>query len=178
MKIKMNALFAGCGLLASASLFAGPPNIEPGLWEYKVDISSKSGAVEAAMAQAKLMMAALPPEQRAMMEQAMASRGMQVDLGNQSFKSCLTKADIEQMKLPNVDKNCEQSLTQASANTYNMTMKCTGNPPMQGQGTFVVDSRKAMHGTITMDTTMQGQPEQMTIEQKGRWLSAGCATAK
>lgn len=178
MKSRINVVLAGLGLLASASSFAKPPNIQHGLWDYKVEVSSKSGAVEAAIAQAKMMMEVLPPEQRAMMEGMMASRGLQIDLGNQSFKTCIKKEDIEQMRLPNPDKNCQQTLTQVSDDTYKMTMQCKGTPPMQGEGTFVVDSRKAMHGTITMDVAMQGKPEQVTIQQNGRWIAADCPAAK
>ncbi len=178
MKTILPTFALGLGLLSSASLFADGPNIQPGWWEYKVQVSSQSGAIEAAMAQAKAMMASMPPEQRAMMEKMMASHGAQIDLGNQSFKSCLTKADIEQMNLPNPDKNCQQTLTKVSKDTYKMAINCKGNPPTQGEGTFVIDNPKKMHGTVIMDITMQGQADKMTMQQNGRWLSADCPTKK
>ncbi len=161
-------------LFFSASGFCEFPDISPGLWEHKVDISSQSGAAEAAMAQAQQMLDNLPPDQQAMVKEMMAKQGIGLGLKGRTYQVCLTKADIEQGKLPKADDECQQNITKQSSNTYKMTMQCSGNPPTKGEGTFIVKNDKSFSGKIIMNVNVNGQADTMTMTQEGRWLKNDC----
>ncbi|MCB2028402.1 MAG: DUF3617 family protein, partial [Rhodoferax sp.] len=55
-----------------AALQVQAQNLQPGLWELTSTMHSGSGQMEKAMAEAQKQMAALPPEQRKMMQDMMA----------------------------------------------------------------------------------------------------------
>lgn len=158
----------------TAATFASGPDIRPGLWKYQVDMKSESGQVEAAMAQAKAMLASVPPEQRAMVEQMMQSRGANFDLDTQSFETCITSEDIKTMNMPEPDEKCEQSLVKKSDNKFKMTVSCAGDPPMQGVGEFWVVNKKEVGGKVLMDVTLNGQPDKITMRQTGTWVQDSC----
>lgn len=173
--MRLQLLFSILSLsFISSFSFAEAPDIRIGWWQYKVDMKTQSGQLEAALEQAKAAMANMPPEQRAMMEQMMAGRGMNFDLQNRTFETCITKEDVKRMEMPKPDDSCEQSLVKKSSNTYKMTMSCTGNPPSKGAGEFVIVDPKTFKGTIVMETSLNGQPEKMTMKQDGKWVSDTC----
>jgi hypothetical protein len=89
MKNAFLYLVSVSALFGAASTFA-QPELEPGLWKYSFDIESQSGQVEAAMAQAKKMLESLPPEQRKMIGQQMASQGIGLDLESYTAQTCIT----------------------------------------------------------------------------------------
>lgn len=164
------------GLLA-AHLFAATahaaPDILPGLWETKVDVSSKSGQFEQAMEQAQQMLANLPPEQQEMMKEMMASRGVFFDLANRTMQTCLTQAAIDRFDVAQTAEGCTQRLDEKDQNHFVMTMKCD-DKGMSGEGEFVVNSDKSYTGTMVMNVDMNGQPDALTMNQEGRWLSSDC----
>eukprot|EP01034_Spumella_vulgaris_P000504 gene504-674_t len=76
---RISTAMAGA-LLATACGLAAAQNIKPGLWE----ISSKMGGnpeMDQAMAQMQQQMAAMPPEQRKMMQDMMAKQGVNMATG-------------------------------------------------------------------------------------------------
>ncbi|MFL0811410.1 MAG: DUF3617 domain-containing protein [Agarilytica sp.] len=158
----------------SSFSFAEAPDIRTGWWQYKVDMKTQSGQLEAAIEQAKAAMANMPPEQRAMMEQMMNGRGMKFDLQNRTFETCITQEDLARMEMPKPDKNCSQTFTKKSAKKYAMSMSCTGNPPSKGTGEFEIVDSKTFKGKVVMETQLQGKPEIMTMQQFGKWVSDTC----
>lgn len=161
-------------LVLSNISWAEAPDIRTGWWKYQVETKTASGQLEAAIEQAKAALANMPPEQKAMMEQMMKGRGMDFDLQNQSFETCIDEDDVKRMEMPKPDENCTQAFKQVAKNKYRLTMSCNGNPPTKGTGDFEIIDRKTFKGIIQMETSINGQPEKMTMVQNGSWVSDAC----
>ena len=174
MKKMISLLLGALSLSLCSYALADGPNIKPGLWQYKVNVSSQSGRMEKAMEQAKAMMASLPPEQRAMMESMMASKGGMKSFSDQNYELCMTEQDIKQVNLPNPDEQCQQKLIEQSPNQYKLTLRCSGNPPMNGDGKFVIENPKKFTGKIVMTMPIEGVEDTLTMLQQGTWISAKC----
>lgn len=164
----LSALFVYCASSAGAGL-----EIDTGLWEMKMDISSESGQYEAAMAQAKQMLESMPPDQQKMMKDMMAARGVNLDMGNVELKVCMTQERIDNFELPNSDDNCSQKFTEQGKNRYKLTMECEAQN-MTGEGEFVVKDDKNFEGTVLLNANINGTADKMTMKQVGTWISADC----
>lgn len=161
------------GLTLAGSALA-QPQLKPGLWEYNFDISSKSGQIEAALEQAKKMLQALPAEQRAMIEQQMAANGISMNLDNYTAKVCITPEQASQGYFPQPNDDCEQSTVEQREDSYKVSFSCAGEPPINGEGEIRMLSDEEYRGTVTFNTTMNGQPETLSADQHGQWLAAEC----
>lgn len=173
------ALYAASitALFGSTMVFA-QPELEPGLWKYSFDIENQSGQIEAAMAKAKKMLESLPPEQRKMIEQQMASRGIGLDLESFTAQTCITPEQAKATQFPQPSENCSQSVVEQSDDVYKLSFTCEGTPPTTGEGEIHLISDKEYEGEVTVDTTMNGQAEQIVASQSGTWVSADCGTVE
>jgi len=168
------ALFA---LLAAAPAFG--QKLTPGLWENQMQMSSASGQMEKQMAQAREQMAKLPPEQRKMMEDMMARQGVGMAGGDlRTIRSCMSKEQAEKGDIPDPDGRCKREMFERSASGFKFRFSCSGDPPTKGAGEFKFEGDKAYSGQTTIDTTVQGRPEQIRMQTRGRWLSADCGQLK
>ena len=172
MQLRKPILGFIASIIITPSLFAAP-DILPGLWENKVDVSSKSGQFEQAMAQAQQMLANMPPEQRKMMEDMMAKQGVNMDFANRTVKTCITQARIDKFDIAETEEGCEQSFEEKSKNHYTLKMQCSKNK-LSGQGEFVINNNKSYSGTIIMDMNTNGRQDTLTLKQQGTWLNADC----
>lgn len=153
---------------------AQEPKILPGLWEHTYSMKTESGLVEGAMSQ----LANLAPEQKAMMEQMMATQGISLGPSGNTLRVCISKDDAERGEVPQMDSDCTQKILHRSANTIKVGFSCASDPPTRGEGEITFISPKAYTGKAVVQTTVQGVTEQMHIEQKGKWLSADCGGVK
>lgn len=167
-------------LLALAAAGAAAQNIKPGLWE----ITSRMGGnaeMDKAMAQVQQQMAAMPPEQRKMMQDMLAKQGMSVAPGAGGAmvsKVCLTKDMVQRNQLPVQDKgNCASTVSNASAAGMDMRFTCT-DPAASGQGRVNFRGDSAYDMKMTMNTTHQGKPMTSTLDATGKWLGADCGAIK
>jgi len=164
--------------LAQAQVQQVPvPPVQPGLWQYKVKVTSQSGQVEAALSQAQAQLARLPAEQRAAIERMMASRGVSLDTGNTTaVKVCLSKEDAERGSIPiNLQKgNCTQQPLSTEGSTTKVSFSCQGEPPVSGTGEVTVVSPTSVTSKAQVDTTVKGLPERLDLAQEGTWLAADC----
>lgn len=178
----MKAAIAAITALACASLggaaHAQAQKMRPGLWEHSFTMKSQSGQMEKAMSEMHQQMAAMPPEQRKMMEQMMAQQGMGVGTPGKSVKVCITKEQAERDEIPQQEGNCTQQVVQRSGNTIKVKFSCAGNPPTSGEGEITFLSPTAYTGKTTVNTTVDGKPERMTMDQTGKWLSGDCGSIK
>jgi len=150
MKARTLAATAFCSLLATTA--TALESVEPGLWEHTYSITSESGQLEQAMEQAKAMMESLPPEQRKMVEDMMASQGISMDFANNTLRVCITEAQAQRNQLPQFgDNSCDQE---------------------------IVSSSDERNGDMVINTTMNGQPEKLTATTKGKWISADCGNVQ
>lgn len=170
-------LAALCALFATAPAFA--QKVAPGLWENQMQMSSASGQMEKQMAQAREQMAKLPPDQRKMMEEMMARQGIGMAGGDmRTMRSCISKEQAEKGDIPDPDGRCKREMFDRSASGFKFRFSCSGDPPTKGSGEFKLDGDKAYSGQTTIDTTVQGRPEQIRMQTRGRWISADCGQLK
>ncbi len=177
-------LFVASASALGTLLLAAPPalaqNLKPGLWEINNKMQSSSGQMEKAMAESQKQMAALPPEQRKMMQDMMAKQGLSMGPGaggNMAVKICMTKEMAERNELPAQQGDCKTTNSPRSGNTMKMSFACT-QPPSSGEGTVTFVSPEAYTMKMTMKSMMQGKPETMTMDGGGKWLSADCGNIK
>lgn len=168
-------------LLAALADPAFAQKLAPGLWEHAMTMKSGSGQVEQGMAQMQQELARMPPEQRKMVEQMMASRGVGVGAAPgapTTLKLCITPEQAARDEMPQHDGRCKQTSMQRSGNTMRFTFACSGEPPSSGEGEFTLESPKAHSGKLVVTTTAKGKPERMEMQTRGRWLAADCGGVK
>ena len=177
-------LFAACapaqGLLLLLAQPVAAQSLKPGLWEINNKMQSSSGQMEKSMAETQKQMAAMPPEQRKMMQDMLAKQGMSMGPGaggNMAVKICMTKEMAERNELPAQQGDCKTTNSPRSGNTMKMSFACT-QPPSSGEGTVTFVSPEAYTMKMTMKSMMQGKPETMTMDGGGKWLSADCGNIK
>lgn len=162
------------GVLMSGLANAQTENLRPGLWEHSMTMKNSGGQVAAAMAQMQQQMAAMPADQRKMIEKMMADKGVGFSPAGNTVKVCMTKEDVERDSLP-PQKDCTQNVKR-SGNTWQVSFQCKGNPPSSGEGVVRMLSPTAYDGEFTLDTVVNGKPERMQMSQHGKWLASDCGS--
>ena len=158
---------------------ASAQNLKPGLWEVTHKMGG-SGEMGAAMAQMQKEMANMPPEQRKMMQEMVAKHGVQMGAGGPggtSTRICMTREMVERSDVPMQQGDCRTTTQQRSGNTMKFAVKCT-NPPSSGDGQVTFVSSEAYNMKMNMRTTIDGKPENVTMEGFGKWISADCGNVK
>ncbi len=169
-------------ILALAAATLGPAaraqnvQLNPGLWEHGFSMKSSDGKMEGAMQQMQERLAAMPPEQRKMMEDMMARQGLGIGPQGNTVKVCLTKEDIERGSTPQ-EPGCTQT-GRRTGNVWSMSFQCKGPPPSSGEGQLTWASPTAYSGNFTVRTTQDGKPHVMQMAQTGKWLAASCGNVR
>lgn len=176
MKIKR---LCSCMLLALLATSANAQKITPGLWEHTVTMKSRGGEMEAAMAQMQEQLARMTPEQRKQMEAMMGGQGMGMMAGKPTtVRTCITAEQAARDEMAPPDKQCTQVSKERSGKTLRIKFACEGERKGTAEGEFTMDSDKAHHGRLVMETVAQGRPQRVEMEQSGRWVSADCGDIK
>lgn len=151
--------------------------MKPGLWEHTSSTRSQSGEMERAMAEAQKQMAAMSPEQRRQMEQAM---GMQLSAGpggRNTVRICITPEDATKFDIQS-DPNCRQQVTQRGGGTVRIKFSCSGEMPSEGEGTMTFKGDNAFSGKFMMQVRADGKTDRMEITQEAKWLGNDCGALK
>ncbi|APW46093.1 DUF3617 domain-containing protein [Rhodoferax antarcticus] len=167
-------------LLMGASI-AHAQSTKPGLWE----ITNKMGGnaqMDSAMAQAQKQMAAMPPDQRKMMQEMMGKQGISMPTvgagGGVVMKICITPEMAARNEMPNQQEgDCTATITSRTGNSMKAKFVCT-DPPTTGEGTYTFSGDTAYTADMKMSTTQNGKPETMTMKGSGKWLSSNCGSVK
>jgi len=154
--------------------FASEKQLVAGLWEHSYKIKTEGGQLEAALAQAEQAMKAMPADQRAMIENMMKARGIDLNLRSYTTQICVTPEQANKGTLPKPTKNCTQVITEETNTGYNIRYECTGNPPTSGEGEMVFIDSKNYSITVKVNTEVNNKPETMTVLQNGTWLDKQC----
>jgi hypothetical protein len=173
MKIAISAIAA----LAVASALAQPQvQRKPGLWEVK---SKHSGA---GMPNMEEMLANVPPEQRAQVEQMMKQQGAGMGGAPNSFRYCLTaeRAAKEMVPASDPDTQCEHKTGARTGGEQRFSFSCKAKDgsTVQGDGRAFDVSPESYALDMNMKMVRDGKPMQMRTEQKARWLGADCKGLK
>ncbi len=155
--------------------------LRPGLWEMQSTMKSQSGQMEQAMAEMQKALADMPPAQRKQMEQMMAQRGVGMTAaGGQSIRMCLTPEQVNRDEIPQ-QEGCTHSMQRQGANTIQTRFSCKGRqgePASAGEGTVTIDSPTSYHVHSVVRMVQEGKPEQITMDQQGRWVGEDCGQIK
>ncbi len=173
-------LLACIALAAAASTSA--QTLKPGLWEITNQMQGASGSkMDAAMAQMQKQMAAMSPEQRKMVEDMMAKKGMQMGAapgGGMAMKICITPEMAARNDVaPQQHGRCTHTPAPRSGNTQKFSYTCT-QPPSHGEGEVTFTSPEAYTMAMKTVTTIKGQEETMDMKASGKWLGSDCGTIK
>ena len=180
--MKAAATFATlmCVAFAAPALAqSGKP--KPGLWEYTMHMSGGGMNADMGAAQQKMAaeMAKLPPDQRKMVEEMMAKRGVgSTPQGGTTVKSCLTQEAVDREDFGGQRGDCKQEVVSRTASAVSMKLACAGPPPSTGEATITIQSPTAYAMKTVMNTTHDGKPVQMTLDGTGKWLGSDCGSVK
>jgi hypothetical protein len=165
------ALTAAAISAAGAAPAQAATQLKAGLWEQQLQMKSQSGRLEAALKQAEAAMAAMPAEQRKMMQEMMARRGMGMGVGGpRTVRVCLTQADVERNEPP-PQQGC-QTQSARNGDVWSVTYDCPGQG--RSEGTITLDSPTAYHGQFRLRAQADGHNEVVDMSTQGRWLGANC----
>jgi Protein of unknown function (DUF3617) len=128
----------GWALLAASALLSGAQaqthKVQPGLWENQVTIQTGDPVLDQMAADMQARMAGLPPDQRQMIEQMMASRGMRMGTKPNTLQACITPEQAARDELPQQSEQCKQVEAQRSGNTVKVKFSCETSPAGQRRG--------------------------------------------
>lgn len=195
--VATSLLGAVCVFAATAQAQSVTLDMSPGLWhntmKYVGDGAKQmqeayGGQMQQAMEEMKTMMANMPPEQRKMMEDAMAASGMSmsgdsVSLNNNAVtidkngieaKQCVTPEDIAEGLLPEVNDDCTSTLTALGKNRYKSTQTCAGEQSSTMESDIVFHSKTHFTGTGRVQQHINGQTYDVQMTLEGKWLAADC----
>lgn len=164
-------------VIAGQTLADASP-IRHGLWEYKFSMRMQNAEIEKQIQEAQKLFATMPPEQRKMMEQTMASYGMAFGSDMQTLKICISEEKASLGIIPQQDGNCTYKVIERKDNHLKMTFTCDGDSPVSGESEITFNSPTSYTGKSVINTMVQGQSERMTVEQNGKWLSYDCGNIK
>jgi hypothetical protein len=172
-------------LLASGTGLASAQTMKPGLWEIATQMNGGSGEMADAMAKAQKQMESMPPEQRKMMQEMMAKRGIQMGSGGgggMTIKVCMTQEMVDRNQVANHQStngqnDCTHTNSPRAGNTMQFSFVCT-KPPSSGEGQVTFSSPEAYNMKMTSTSTMHGSPQKMEMQTSGHWLGSDCGTVK
>ncbi len=152
----------------------------PGLWEHTSTYQSASGEIAQAMAEMHRQLAAMPPEQRRMMERMLAQQGTGLAADGRSTKIqyCLSPQEAAKAGIPSHDEACQYTVIRRSGSGLRVRFVCRDASRTQGEGEFRYEGETAYSGSFRVRMVVDGKPQQMEMTQSGRWLSADCGPIK
>lgn len=165
--------------LASGAFGAAAQTMKPGLWEINNKMSSSSGEMEKAMAEAQKQLASMPPDQAKMMADMMAKQGvgMGKGAGSTAIRVCMSKDMVERNEVATQQGDCQHTNSLRAGNTMKFSFVCT-QPPSSGEGQVTFVSPEAYAMKMTLNSTANGKPEKMNMDATGKFLSAECGNIK
>jgi hypothetical protein len=154
-------------------------SIKSGLWEITNQMQG-SGETANAMAAMQKQMAAMPAEQRKMMQDMMAKQGLQMGSGAggaMAVKLCMTQEMIDRNEVAPQDGDCTQTKNTRTGNSMKFAFVCT-KPPSSGDGEVTFTSPEAYTSRVVVKSVVRGKPETVDMRNSGRWLGKDCGTLK
>jgi hypothetical protein len=177
----LTSALAGAALLVCASHAQAQNKMAPGLWENSFTTSGMGGDTERSLADAQKKMAAMPPEQRKMIEAMMAKQGVSLGGGAgkpTTVKTCVTPEMAARDAVAMQDGRCKVTQQSRSASSVKFKFECGGEAPSKGEGEYSFSGDKSYSGKTTIDRVVGGKPDRMEITNSGKWLGADCGAIK
>ena len=166
--------------ISCAATGAQAQNLKPGLWEINSTMQSDSGEMEKSIADMQKQMAAMPPEQRQIMQEMMARQGVRMGSsgpGAIDIKVCMTREMVERNEIATPQGDCKNTYAPRSGNAMKMSFVCT-DPPSSGQGQVNFLNPQAYTTKLTVNTRVNGKDEKVSMDGQAKWLASECGTIK
>ena len=174
----LQVMATALALIGVMAVPAAAQNMKPGLWEVTNQMGGEMGAkMAAAQKQMQQQLASLPPGQRKQMEKMFAQQGIRIGAGGgMSARTCITKEMAARNQAPAQQQgDCKQEYMQRTGDTMRFKIVCA-NPPSNGEGEVTFHSPESY--SMKMKFTGQGEPQNMTMDARGKWLSGNCGNVK
>lgn len=174
MRVSRFAIVVGAAGFAGAALGAAP-DVKTGLWERTVT-RQMEGAPVAPVAD----LSKLPPEQRARIEQMLATRGTTAPTTSVA-RYCVTPETAQNWETFAPDERdgatCQRTVQDATSRSLQMSIACDGG---KQTGTVEIVAASADRVTGTMELVLQEERgvRKVRIDLDSRWLSPDCGTVK
>jgi len=161
--------------LAASSPLVHAQVLQPGLWELTTSNMQVDGKPLPNMEFMLGQLKNLPPEQRAMMEGALAKQGITV--GGKGVRSCLTPEQVKTDDIPLQDpqSGCTQKITERNGNVWKFQFSC---PKAQGQGQATFLSDREFLTKVNGTFNASGVQQQGSMDTRAVWLGAECGSVK
>jgi hypothetical protein len=164
--------------LAGGAVCATAQSMKPGLWEVSNKMTGGSGEAGKTLTEAQKQLAAMPADQRKMMEDMMAQQGVGMGAGGaMATKVCMTREMVERNEVATQQGDCKQTSSPRSGNSMKFSFVCT-RPPSSGDGQITFVSPEAYTMKMTLTTTANGKAERMNMDASARFVSAECGNIK
>jgi len=172
MKIRLPAV--ALALCLSAPLVQAQM-LQPGLWELTTSNMQVDGSALPDLNVMLGQMQMLAPEQKAMVEQAMAKQGISV--GGKGIRSCLTQAQVQSDNIPLQDpqSGCTQQITARHGNVWDFRFNC---PKAQGSGQATFLSQREFLTKVSGTFNATGTQQKGSMETRAVWLGNDCGTVR
>lgn len=157
-------------LLACAAAWAAdvvPLAVKTGQWE-STSTSETSGTPPIPPE----VLAQMPPEQRAKMEERMKAMGAP---RTTTTRNCVTKEQIDKAFDMGQQKSCTRTVVSSSASKQEVRIDCTTGQ-MKSTGTFRVEAvnSETVKGSMQMTMNSGGRPMNMNSTFTAKWLGPTC----
>jgi hypothetical protein len=163
--------------LAAFAAVAAAQELKPGLWEMQTKVSA-DGKPMPGMDEMAKQMQGMSPEQRKMVEQMMAQRGLGLGAGGHSLRYCLTPEDAKTPPTGSQQHgDCKTDYAARSGNRMPFKFNCT-QPPSTGEGEVVFDGPHAYTMKMRRTSSQQGEPQNMDIEMQAHRVGDDCGDVK
>lgn len=163
------------GLLSNPALLWLTPeaqaesfNAKPGAWEMTFTTQSSGTLIPPDV------LAAMPPEQRAKVEQSMQARSGKPK--THTVKTCLTKEDLDQHRIikENEDGNepgCKTTVVSKSSTKLVLERTCPSPHASTSHMTVEAQTTESLTGSMDTDRPRAGN---VHLDFKSRWIGANC----
>jgi hypothetical protein len=131
---------------------------KPGAWENSVTMSGLAIPPE--------VLAKMPPDRRAIVEQQMSANGGQTTVR----KMCVTKDDMEKGFMQSPNSSC--TVETVSKTSTKLLMKTTCTAPVSSTGTMSWEAKSPESVVGNIDQETGGRKVHINIV--GKWLGASC----
>ena len=191
---------AVASLMAASSVAQVKVDMKAGLWQHTMKFEGDGEAQFLALQQdqsnqmindIQAQLKNMPPEQRKMMEEALAqSKTQTAQMPNyqserMSFskdgivtKDCITQAEIDKGWSPDAEQGCTSTVTESGKNKYKLQQVCEGDDTSSMNGEVTFSSTTQFSGKGTLKQVTNGKTYTLPVTLDGKWLGNECGAIK
>ena len=96
--------------------------------------------------------------------------------GETKLRYCMTPQEAAAGAIPAHDKDCAHTVKHRTNTHIQMSFACKDGST--GEGDMRLQGDNAYNGTFKMRIVIDKKPEDVQMQQSGRWISADCGAVK